>query len=441
VQKALVLGNISRTILSVIRSLGRGGIEVHIAWNNPDCVSLSSRYVRQAHPLPPYVYGNTAWLDALCKLMDQERFDLVIPCSDVDTLACCEHRAELEKWGRVYTPNPEACDILFDKHKTNDLAKSLGVRIPRELIVTSLEQAQGVFQRLGVPVVVKPRRTFDMVDGKLDLGVRKAGTPEELSRVLPTMLVAGPVAIQENFVGQGAGIELLLKDGEPLMAFQHLRVHEPLHGGQSAYRKSVPVSADLLEAAIAILRAVRYTGVAMVEFKINPITLEWVLIEVNARFWGSLPLAVAAGAEFPLALFQLLVEGKTPVRRNYRNNIFCRNLSLDLEWQLANLFADRRDPTLATKPLFRVFSESLVNFLSGRERWDTCARDDPGPAFAELRQLARRLLERRTWRRMQRVIGDARGDAPARTRSCEVATPEAESSRRRAVPSFPENTR
>ena len=58
------------------------------------------------------------------------------------------------------------------------------------------------------------------------------------------------------------------------------------------------------------MRALRYTGVAMVEFKVNAKTGEFVLIEINGRFWGSLPLAVAAGANFPLWLYQMWVENR-----------------------------------------------------------------------------------------------------------------------------------
>jgi Carbamoyl-phosphate synthase L chain, ATP binding domain len=208
------------------------------------------------------------------------------------------------------------------------------------------------------------------------------------------MLLNGPVAMQENFIGQGAGIELLLNAGEPLLAFQHVRIHEPIRGGPSAYRKSMALSPELLTAAVRVLGAVRYHGVAMVEFKLNPATGQWVFLEVNARFWGSLPLAVAAGADFPLALYQLLVEGRTSFPRRYRQGLYCRNLTLDLEWQAANFFADRADPTLATQPLYRVFGDALANLLTSRERFDTFAHDDHGPFLAEVVELARRARSR-----------------------------------------------
>ncbi len=393
-KKALILGSISRTILGAIRSLGRGGIQVHLAWNDPDCVSLRSRYVRKAHALPPYHETDHAWKSALCDLMRRERFDLVLPCTDIDTLACQRHLGELEQWGRVYAPNDEAAQVLFDKIKTNDLARSVGVHTPRELVVTGEEDLPRVLAEFDFPVVLKPRRTFDPARSGPAPRVQKAYSEPDLRGLLPAMLEGGPVAVQENFIGHGAGVELLLDAGKPLLAFQHARIHEPLEGGQSSYRKSVALAPELLTAALALLRPVKYTGVAMVEFKVNPARGTWVFIEVNARFWGSLPLSVAAGADFPLALFQFLVEGRRDFRQDYPQGITCRNLSLDLEWQLANLRADHGDPTLLTRPLARVLGDAFLDVVTLRGRSDTWALDDPVPGVAEVLQLAHRACRR-----------------------------------------------
>jgi predicted ATP-grasp superfamily ATP-dependent carboligase len=398
-KKALVLGNVSRTVLGVIRSLGRGGVQVHVAWNDPDCVSLRSRYVRKAHPLPAYHETDRAWKTALCDLMRRERFDLVLPCTDIDTLACQRHRADLEQWGRVYAPNDEAAAILFDKIKTNELARAAGVRTPRELVVGGEGEVPQILAEFGFPVVLKPRRTFDPARPGPSPKVQKAYGEADLRHLLAEMLAGGPVAVQENFIGHGAGVELLLHAGEALLAFQHIRVHEPLEGGQSSYRKSAALSPDLLEAALRLLRPVKYSGVAMVEFKVNPATADWVFIEVNARFWGSLPLSIAAGADFPLALFQFLVEGRSDFRRPYRQGITCRNLSLDLEWQLANFRADHGDPTLLTRSLGRVLADACLDVVTLRGHSDTWALDDPGPGVAEVLQLGRR-----AWGRLARAF-------------------------------------
>jgi len=403
-RKALVLGSDTRSALSVIRSLGRGGVQIHVAWHEKDSPALRSRYVFRAHDLPPYDADDDAWQTALVALMRREGFDLVIPCQDSTLIPLQQHRRDLEPCGRLYLLDDRAFDVLFDKFKTNELARAVGVRVPREILVTRPEEADRVYAAFAPPVALKPRASFEAQRLHVKQMVRKAYTREDFDAYLNDMLASGPVAVQENIRGEGVGVELLLHAGEPLMMFQHVRVHEPLHGGGSSYRKSVAVSPPLVDAAVKLLRPLAYTGVAMVEFKVDAQTGEWALIEVNARFWGSLPLAIAAGADFPLALFQLLVEGRTAFPRRYRVGLYGRNLRADLGWQWANLRADRSDQTLATRPLRQVLVETFVNLLTRRERSDTFTRDDPRPGFIEVKQLAAEVGTRLSGKLTQRYL-------------------------------------
>jgi protein-tyrosine-phosphatase len=181
---------------------------------------------------------------------------------------------------------------------------------------------------------------------------------------------------------------------------------------------STPLTPELLDASVRLLKALDYTGVAMVEFKVDPKTGHWALIEVNGRFWGSLPLALAAGADFPLALFRMLVEGRTDFPKGYRVGVCCRNWESDVEWLSANLRADRTDPTLTTRSLAGVVAEAVKNVTLLRERSDTFAVDDPGPAWHELAELARRKwsgLRGKLERRLMRS-GPARRRSEARLR-------------------------
>ena len=51
-----------------------------------------------------------------------------------------------------------------------------------------------------------------------------------------------------------------------------------------------------------------YTGVAMFEFKRND-SGGWILLEVNARPWGSMPLPLSLGVDFPYRWYRLLTAG------------------------------------------------------------------------------------------------------------------------------------
>jgi hypothetical protein len=73
---------------------------------------------------------------------------------------------------------------------------------------------------------------------------------------------------------------------------------------------SEPVDPALLAAVEPLAKAARLDGVAMFEFRVDRRRGRHVLLEVNPRFWGSLPLAVAAGADFPALWWDLAVHGR-----------------------------------------------------------------------------------------------------------------------------------
>ena len=139
----------------------------------------------------------------------------------------------------------------------------------------------------------------------------------------------------------------------------------------------------MYRATARLAKALRYSGLAMVEFKQNPRTREWVLIEINARVWGSLPLSVAAGLDFPRYLYEMIVLNRTNFPVNYRVNHYCRHLTTDFEWFRANARADRNDPTLLVTSYAKIAAE-LFHILSLRESSDTFQVDDLRPAFSEL---------------------------------------------------------
>jgi hypothetical protein len=64
-RRALVLGHDTRAFLSVVRSLGRAGIEVHVGWFEDGEPALSSRYVAEAHRIPAYRPDASEWKDVL----------------------------------------------------------------------------------------------------------------------------------------------------------------------------------------------------------------------------------------------------------------------------------------------------------------------------------------------------------------------------------------
>ena len=182
-RRVLVLGEGTRAFLSVVRSLGRLGLEVDVAGPPMDAPALSSRYVARIHRLPPNVPGDSSWLDAIAALMGRERFDLVIPCHDPSILPLQQHRERVEAQGQVYLLEPEAFTATTDKFRTVQLATELGVPVPRSVLVRSAGELLEAGRELGFPLVVKPRSSFELGALHQRRAVQVARTPADLEPI------------------------------------------------------------------------------------------------------------------------------------------------------------------------------------------------------------------------------------------------------------------
>ncbi|MDE2334924.1 MAG: ATP-grasp domain-containing protein [Rhodospirillales bacterium] len=387
--KVLVLGDDTRSFLACVRSLGRAGLTVHAGPANFRSPALASRYIAAVHDLPPWMDDGAAWLAAMRDLLAAQRFDLVIPCNETALLPLDRHRAELAPLARLAIPGEAAIEVLFDKVATRELAQRLGVPVAPGRTLRAEEDAAAAIAELGAPVLVKPRHSYTLerlaVRGKVQLA-------EDAAQLAHAMAGADPAAtLLEGFVaGRGLGVSVLASGGRVLQAFEHHRVHE--HSGSSYYRVSAPLSPDLLAACEAITAALDYTGLAMFEFR-RDAAGRWVLLEVNARPWGSMPLPLALGIDFPFRWYRLLVAGEETRAVAYRAGVHGRNLLPDLQSLRASLLRRELGPGAKAR-IAASWAAGLLRPLWGREVHDVLVRDDPRPALAELAGAAREGAER-----------------------------------------------
>jgi len=379
--KVLVLGSDMRSFLTVIRSLGRAGKEVHVAWCARSSLAKNSKYVAQVHDVvrPPAASWTTEFLD----LLQTEKFDLIVPCNDPSILPLHEHRKLFSSYP-IYLIEEPIFETVMDKAAVNKIAAESGLKLPAEVTIRSTNEIEEIRQ-LCSPYVLKPTQSYTTshLSGKNHVVI--VDDYRSASSQLTAMLERTPVAVQEYFEGQGVGVEFLAKDGKILTAFQHLRLHEPPGGGGSSYRKSCELNPSLLGATTSLIQSLGYSGVGMAEFRYDFKSNDWIFVELNSRFWGSLPLAVACGADFPLFLYDLYCHDRREFPGNYRVNGTCRNWMMDIGWLRKMLAANGRNPRLQLGLAWQLLKE-LRYPLMARESCDTLARDDRSPGVNEIRE-------------------------------------------------------
>jgi predicted ATP-grasp superfamily ATP-dependent carboligase len=391
-ERVLVFGDDMRIFLAVVRSLGRAGKEVHAApfnWHSP---ALQSKYIANVHYLPRYSDDPTAWRTSVLRLLQTHSFDLVVPCCDRAILPLHAHREEFAGY-RLAIPNPIAMNLLFDKECTRELCTMLGIPVVAGGRVGPGDSARDLADRFGLPLVLKARRSYsvDRLDsvGKVWIVESEA----ELEKVLRGLQDRSRYLAEAYFAGVGVGVSVLAQNGKILHAFQHRRLREG-RGGSSSYRVSEPVDPELHRACEKICDHTNLTGVCMFEFRWNPLNRDWVLLEANARFWGSSPLPISLGLDFPRFLYELLVHQAQHPPVQYRVGVRARNLVLDA----FNLFAAirylRRGHIGAWFADVGDFLAQPIRWVTGQERSDSFVSDDLRPAFWECATLLQSLREK-----------------------------------------------
>jgi predicted ATP-grasp superfamily ATP-dependent carboligase len=378
--------------ISIIRSLAASGYRVIAADADPRSPGFRSRAVAASVLYPaPSSHPDDA-VAALLAAARAHRADLLIPVTDEVILPLAASRDAFADVSVLAVPAPEALAVVTDKSATLALARRLGVPCPSTALVSTVPEAAEAGERLGWPVVLKPQASRVYGSGRVAaFAVSYACSAEELAQRMGRLAGRCDVLLQDFHRGEGHGVEVLMHEGRVLAAFQHRRLHEvPFTGGASSLRESVPLDPHLLSLSERMLSELRWTGLAMVEFKLGRDGPR--LMEINGRVWGSLPLAVKSGMDFPRLLASLHLEGPPPagpVATRYRVGVRSRNLELDIVW-IASVLRGRTRYACLPAPPRRHALGALVGLLDPRCKYDILSLDDPRPGLAEIGKTARK---------------------------------------------------
>jgi predicted ATP-grasp superfamily ATP-dependent carboligase/protein-tyrosine-phosphatase len=386
----LILGAEPRVVVTVARSLHRCGIPVIVVGLSAEEPQPVSNAIRSFVRLTHHREGRDKFLADLSSLIERERCSMLMPSSDTGLTVVADHYEQLASLLHVGCPPPAIVRQVLDKDQTLQVAQKCGIGIPATYAIYDRTQLETSRDQMQFPVVAKPRSKTDI--GKSVFKVRYFQSFEELAAAFATDKQFGArVVLQAYCEGVGVGISVLMKRGEPVVMFQHRRVTEwPYTGGVGVTAVSEALDPVLTEQAMTLLRALRWEGVAMVEFRKDLISGRAVLMEVNGRYWGTVSLAVQAGVDFPLYEWQL-AHSQTPSFPNqYITGMKWRWLSGDL-MRLHGLLMDPR-PNHVPRPsrwkeAWRFLLDSRLSIRSAL--WSIA---DPQPAISEMLRTLKRLL-------------------------------------------------
>lgn len=392
---ALVLGVDTAIGLTVIRELGRHGVPVHAIGKSSRSIGRHSRYTGRFYTRPKD-RPMAEWLPGIIADCGA-RVLLAISEGDLIELAALPH----EIGGcTILTPRRDRLDIVLDKSRTLAAARAVGIDVPESWQPVAGEDFERRARAFPYPAILKwsdPPAMWARLEaaGIAFEKVEYTRSADDLLALLSRYDRLGTYPLVQGWcAGEGFGQMLHMADGRATLTFQHRRLREfPPSGGVSTLCESVPADAhrDQMARSEALLAHIGWEGPAMVEYRHDPATGRYWLMEINGRFWGSLPLASQSGAHFAWEHYRRAIDpaaAPTPPRYRHRR---ARYLVPDAK-RLVRVLRSPGEGAGAGKPARRAneLIAWLAGFLDPRTGYYVLSLRDPRPLLADLFAMVRR---------------------------------------------------
>src|SRR2546428_8126069 len=160
VYDAFVLDARLRQSLMTVRSLGSRGLRVASLETLAGSPTYSSRWCQKAFVCPADV-GTQDYLTYLEQVLDCTGARVLITSSDGTIAFIRRHREHLEQKVRIALAREPALGIAMNKEQTQEIAKQLGVGVPRGVEVKTVSEVEAALHEIGLPAVVKPVESWD----------------------------------------------------------------------------------------------------------------------------------------------------------------------------------------------------------------------------------------------------------------------------------------
>jgi D-aspartate ligase len=317
----LVLGGKENT-LSLVRNLGSHGIAVRVC-APPTCWGISSRYCREAIPIPRDSTAADYWHNLLLG-PDSARLHghILVPCCDDSIDFIAHNTEELAENYLLDDGRPELRLDMLDKQRTLELAAHAGTAAPKFWRIEADTDLEAMRNQVEFPVMVKPLNTFNfnrifgrklfIIENSFDEVVEKVRLAQQNNQpVMVVEMIPGPDSLLSSYY------TYMDKNGKSLFHYTKRIVRRyPVNRGGACYHVAEWMP-DTAAAGRKFFEGIGFTGLGNIEFKLDLRDNKLKIIEVNARFTAAQELLLRSGAPIDLIVYCHLTNQKPPQFSGY----------------------------------------------------------------------------------------------------------------------------
>lgn len=377
---------------AAVRSLGKWGVKTVAVSEHDHPPAYSSRYCDERIAVTDPNVDLDAYGADLLSLARRNDVRTVLPFREADVYVLARDRTAFEPHVTPVWPDLETLRRVQDRIELARAAEAASVAMPRTTTVDA-------WDNWDCRCVIKPRYTVhatEYADAFSENSTETASTRYVPAGEQPDLRELheemGHLPIVQEYVptSDEYGFFALYDHGTPVATFQHRqRRGWKYSGGPSAYREAID-DPELEAAGRRLLDELDWHGVAMVEFLENPETGEFELMEVNPRFWSSLPFTVQAGVNFPALYWQLANDEPTTASKLPTVGMSGHLLRGELLY-LHSILTE--EYPLIEPPAFAGAVRDVVASVLRHRNFDYLSVDDPGPFVRDVTNTVRTVAD------------------------------------------------
>jgi protein-tyrosine-phosphatase/predicted ATP-grasp superfamily ATP-dependent carboligase len=366
----LLLGANDRACYSVAKSLKKSGYRIEVVNDSKDSIRYS-RFVKQFYTIGTIKVDVETAVKNLQKILEAKKYRFIIPINDLALTLCFHYQSSIKRFTEIlFINDPGVHEFASNKIKLWRIAADLELPVATTWIIEDLEQLNAVLKELKFPVIAKPASSKVLKNNKIfSYSVKIIKNKNELVDFVREKIETVPLLIQEVLKGKGGGFNFFSVNGELFNYYCHERINEAWGGGQSTYRKTIsPHQYNLLAYSEKLVKAIGWTGIAMIEYKIqNEVPY---IVELNGRSWGSIELGNFAKCSLPVDMVNYFAYNKKPTLTPFKE-VYCRNFHNELFWIFKGVISQR------SPGLFFRWLSSLRKSFRAKEKIEDSIFADP----------------------------------------------------------------
>lgn len=282
-----------KSVVNGLASVRGRGVKVYVISNKKNSSMRYSKYVYR-YTYFPKTDSELDWIDRINKKIEKYDIDVIMPVWETGVKALVTHKEKILYKDKVcLLPSLKDLNIAGNKVLLSRHLQSNRLPYPKSIPLDSVDQLDNV-DGLKFPVLIKPKEGFGGGHG-----IRIFKTKKDIKHYLIEKKIDYSCLLQEYIDGYDIDCSVLCKEGS-ILAFTIQK------GNMYDSRNfSPPIGLDFLfeselyNVVEKLMKSLNWSGVAHIDMRFDQNTKQFIVIEINTRYWGSLDASILAGVNFP----------------------------------------------------------------------------------------------------------------------------------------------